>query len=170
VINELEGAGVEAADDGDIPDEYMYAHRDLDTALQGMPIATSAAGGYTYWVDPCSCVEGADALAEDAAEDAPDRGSMDVRVMLAMALAVLAAVLLAGWLAEDASPATRVPVRIGQCAWEDGSGSSLPCYWDGSTRGNRIGRSYTVWPDGPATQQGQPVVYVYSDHTQHGVL
>lgn len=30
------------------------------------------------------------------------------------------------------------------CAEEDGSGGAIPCYWDATTRGNRVGTSYVV--------------------------
>lgn len=33
------------------------------------------------------------------------------------------------------------------CAYEDGSGGPIPCYWDASTRGNGVGRSYIVWTE-----------------------
>lgn len=34
------------------------------------------------------------------------------------------------------------------CVSEDGSGGTLPCRWDATTRGNGTGESFVVYPDG----------------------
>lgn len=47
------------------------------------------------------------------------------------------------------APTPVVVRRMVPCAFEDGSGSALPCYWDASTRGNRTGRSF--WFDSTRT-------------------
>lgn len=36
------------------------------------------------------------------------------------------------------------PAPLPPCAYEDGSGGPVPCYWDGSSMGNGIGDSYIV--------------------------
>lgn len=33
---------------------------------------------------------------------------------------------------------------VPDCVEEDGSGGPVPCYWDGTERGNGVGESYIV--------------------------
>ena len=39
-------------------------------------------------------------------------------------------------------------IDMPHCNYEDGSGGSLPCYWNGSVAGNGEGRSYWISPNG----------------------
>lgn len=45
--------------------------------------------------------------------------------------------------------------RVMPCTFEDGSDSTLPCYWDGATMGNGVGDSYIVNADETITYLGQ---------------
>jgi hypothetical protein len=45
-----------------------------------------------------------------------------------------------------ASPVAGYPLAayVPPCVEEDGSGGPVPCLWDGTTRGNRTGRTFVV--------------------------
>jgi hypothetical protein len=62
----------------------------------------------------------------------------------------LVAVLVAVAGATGQSPADVAEQVYQACVFEDGSGGSTPCVWDGDERGNQTGASYIAWrPGGP---------------------
>ena len=50
--------------------------------------------------------------------------------------------------AQSPEPATSDLPSMQPCVEEDGSGGSLPCFWDAQTRGNGIGRSFWIDSNG----------------------
>lgn len=77
---------------------------------------------------------------------------MNIRTIAATALLAAVAGHLAGGVVTStvtASPIAQVTsprlATMAPCKYEDGSGSTLPCYWDATTRGNGVGVSF--WLD-----------------------
>lgn len=56
----------------------------------------------------------------------------------------LATITLAAALSLTATPAVAYSPKMPPCVYEDGSGGPLPCYWDATTMGNRVGLSFWV--------------------------